>query len=112
MRASYKDKYGPLGMIAVLAGRVEGTTVRVETWVMSCRAFSRRVEHQCLAELFRRFGADVVALGFQPTDRNQPLQEFLTSFGEGTPPSRAQITREMFQSACPRLHHRLNPTST
>ena len=50
--ASYKDKFGPLGKIAVIAGRQNGTKLSVDAWVMSCRAFSRRIEYACLEELF------------------------------------------------------------
>src|SRR5581483_8479195 len=44
----YEDKFGPLGTIAVVTGRRAGDEVRVERWVMSCRAFSRRIEHATL----------------------------------------------------------------
>ena len=33
---SYRDKYGPLGKIAVLSGRCTDAAIRVEHWVMSC----------------------------------------------------------------------------
>src|SRR5262249_23709412 len=46
--AGYQDKFGPLGKIAVLQGRLEGRVLQVGTWVMSCRAFGRRIEHRCL----------------------------------------------------------------
>src|SRR5262249_8165422 len=39
---SYQDKFGPLGKIAVIQGFQENDTLRVGTWVMSCRAFARR----------------------------------------------------------------------
>ena len=59
---SYEDKFGPLGTIAVLAGRVEGDCLHVDTWVMSCRAFARRIEHQTLKMLFDSTGASGNAL--------------------------------------------------
>lgn len=79
MVASYKDKYGPLGKVAVVCGFRQANAVRIETWVMSCRAFSRRIEHRCLEELFHRFTADQVTFDFQQTERNAPLEEFLTA---------------------------------
>ena len=60
LAASYRDKYGPLGTIAVLAGRQQGEVAVVEVWAASCRAFSRRIEHRCLERLFDRFGADAI----------------------------------------------------
>jgi predicted enzyme involved in methoxymalonyl-ACP biosynthesis len=43
---------------------------------MSCRAFSRRIEHHTLASLLRQTHAEQIEFLFQPTERNQPLQEF------------------------------------
>ena len=58
LAVDYRDNFGPLGTIAVLAGRVQGDSLRLDTWVMSCRAFSRRVEHSCLAALFEKLRRD------------------------------------------------------
>ncbi len=75
---SYTDKYGPLGKIAVVAGRQEARKLKIDTWVMSCRAFSRRIEHRCLEELFAKFDVDEIELDYLRTERNGPLCEFLT----------------------------------
>src|SRR4029079_2415855 len=53
--ANYRDKYGQLGKIAVLGARAGCEELLVDVWVMSCRAFSRRIEHQCLRQLFDTF---------------------------------------------------------
>ncbi|HEX4032104.1 MAG TPA: HAD-IIIC family phosphatase [Terracidiphilus sp.] len=84
--ASYRDKFGPLDKIAVMAGSLQGTKVTVSTWVMSCRAFSRRIEHKCLAELIGRFRPDEIVFDFLRTEQNGPFCEF---FGEmtGTAPA-------------------------
>ena len=52
---SYKDKFGALGKIAVVQGRALESHLYIDTWVMSCPAFSRRIEFAVLAELFRRY---------------------------------------------------------
>jgi FkbH-like protein len=75
--ASYRDKFGSLGKIAALAGRREGRELFIEVWVMSCRAFSRRIEHKCLEELFARFDVDEILLDFAPSPRNGPFRSFL-----------------------------------
>ena len=74
---SYEDKFGPLGVIGVVAGKKAGETLEISTWVMSCRAFSRRIEFHTLECLFEASGARNLSLLFQPTERNLPLQEFL-----------------------------------
>jgi FkbH-like protein len=78
---SYEDRFGPLGVIAVMAGRQEGEVAEVTSWVLSCRAFSRKIEQHMLDYLFQARGVTAVRLAFQPTERNGPMQEFLQSFG-------------------------------
>lgn len=76
MTVTYEDKFGPLGKIAALLGKPDGRRVQIDFWVMSCRAFSRRVEHQTLRQIFAKFEADEIRFDYQPTPRNGPLQEF------------------------------------
>jgi FkbH-like protein len=76
---SYKDKYGPLGKIAVLAGSLEGKSLHLPVWVMSCRAFSRRIEYRCLEDLFQRFALEKIVFEFTATPKNGPIREFLAS---------------------------------
>src|SRR5262249_16456160 len=85
LRATYKDKFGPVGTIAVLAGRrgPGSDTLEIDVWVMSCRAFSRRIEHRCLDQLFQCFGVAQIAFDYQPTPRNGPLRDFFSSLLEG-----------------------------
>lgn len=85
MLVSYKDKFGPLGKIAVITGRLN-RKLNIDLWVMSCRAFSRRIEHRCLEELFAKFDVEEIELDYVRTDRNSPLSEFLTEI-LGTAPS-------------------------
>src|SRR5262249_31319832 len=85
LRAAYKDKFGPLGTIAILAGRRQSDQVVIETWVMSCRAFSRRIEYRCLERVFPWFAVEQVAFDFQPTPRNGAFQEFLAGLLGGPP---------------------------
>jgi FkbH-like protein len=77
MTVSYKDKFGPLGKIAVIVGR-GSKKLKVDMWVMSCRAFSRGIEYRCLEELFAKFDVDEIELDYSRTDRNSPLTQFLT----------------------------------
>ena len=79
VRVSYRDKFGPLGMIAVITGRTSSRSPSVSSWVMSCRAFSRRIEHQCLKSLFERLATETLRFEFQETPRNGPLRDFFTT---------------------------------
>jgi FkbH-like protein len=103
---SYEDKFGPLGVIAVIAGKRAADTLEITTWVMSCRAFSRRIEFHTLDYLFTASGARNISLAFQPTERNQPLQEFLQTIGaEGS-----VLSREKFTARGHELPHQVSVT--
>jgi len=79
--------------------------------VMSCRAFSRRIEHRCLAWVFDHFGVGEVALRFVSTARNGPLQEFLATLLGPPPWESLHITRAVFQEKCPVLYHSVLETA-
>lgn len=81
--ASYEDKFGPLGKIAVISGRQNGDSVSVDHWVMSCRAFSRRIEHGMLLYLFQKLSVQTADFDFAITPRNGPLQDFVAIVMEG-----------------------------
>lgn len=106
MLVAYQDKFGPLGKIAVLAGH-RGRRVRIETWVMSCRAFSRRIEHRCLEEIFARFDAEEIEFDFVATPRNAPIRIFLTEILGESPESGCCLTRRTFLERGPKTHHRV-----
>jgi FkbH-like protein len=75
--ADYLDKHGSLGKISVVSGVLTGGTFTVDSWVLSCRAFSRRIEFAVTDFLFRHFGLEKIDLAFTPTVRNGPTQDFL-----------------------------------
>jgi FkbH-like protein len=103
---SYQDRFGPLGRIATLVGTRLGSCVTITHWVMSCRAFSRQLEYHTLDSLFRQSNAEEVEFAFQPTERNQPLQEFLRHIGvhqNGSGSSR--LSRSQFLSRPEALPH-------
>ena len=104
---SYQDKFGQLGKIAVLQGRQDGESLHIATWVMSCRAFSRRVEHQCLKNLFEQYGATKIVLEFSPTAKNGPLQDFFATILGERPDGPFDVTRAQFEQSCPSLYHRV-----
>jgi FkbH-like protein len=110
LAVSYKDKFGPLGKIAVIMGKSCRKKLCINTWVMSCRAFSRRIEHQCLHYLFDRLGVDEIAFDYQPTPRNGPLREFFE--GLGIVPSSAPVllSQEQFTAKVPPLFHHVEGT--
>jgi FkbH-like protein len=105
MTISYADKYGALGKIVVLLGRMQGKAAAIDSWVMSCRAFSRRIEHQCLNWLFENFDLQEITFAYQPTDRNKPIQDFLSAMTTSPLTTDVRISRVDFSEKCPPLFH-------
>jgi FkbH-like protein len=103
--AEYKDKFGPLGKIAVTAGRKQGQVLCIDTWVMSCRAFSRRIEYGHLVELLRKFDADEVEFDYQPTPRNRPFLDFLMTVSGEEPRGRIRLTAQAILERKPRTFY-------
>jgi FkbH-like protein len=101
---AYQDRYGPLGKIAVLAGQRRECGLCLDTWVMSCRAFARRIEHRCLQLLFGLTHAGEIEFAFEETPRNGPLRDFLESLLGGSPAFGCRLSRAAFEAKCPPLH--------
>jgi FkbH-like protein len=80
--AHVKDRFGDYGLVATALMRRSANALRVDTFLLSCRALGRRVEHQMLQAMLDRARAwDVEALEipFFRTGKNQPAFEFLQS---------------------------------
>ena len=108
LTCTYKDKFGALGKIAVLAGVVNPEHIRVEHWVMSCRAFARRIEFACLRHLFENFAVDRIVLDYRRTERNRPLQELLESLGlDQSHGGEITLSKEQFLARAPKVYHRV-----
>jgi len=107
LSAAYEDRFGPLGVIAVLQCQVNGLRAVVNTWVLSCRAFGRRIEHAILQMLFDRPNVREVEFNFISTERNGPLQDFLTEILGSKPAGQAVLSREQFERSCPQLYHEI-----
>ena len=107
---SYEDRFGPLGRIAVIGGYREKDRCYVDTWVMSCRAFSRQIEFQSIRQLFAKSGASEIRFRFKPTDRNGPLQTFFALFFNGGAGAEGelQLRPDDFERLCPSLSHQVN----
>lgn len=105
---SYEDRFGPLGTIGVMSGRIVDGELELTSWVLSCRAFSRRIEDHMLDYLFNQHGVAAVRLAFQPTERNQPLRDYLGRLGSGTDADIApSFTREQFDQQIKNLPHQV-----
>src|SRR5271157_2354009 len=107
LTVSYEDKYGLLGKIAVILGKATGRKVTVNVWAMSCRAFSRRIEHQCLNYLLEKFGPDEIIFDYEATPRNGPLQDFFKELLGAPPVPGMSLSKELITMNLPELFHRV-----
>lgn len=78
---SYSDRFGVLGVIGVIAGVMEGASLNVDVWVLSCRAFSRAIEQHVLAGLADRYGLTEFGFDFVKTEKNAVTARILGDLG-------------------------------
>lgn len=110
---AYADRFGALGTIGVVAGRPlhdEGSAsvFEVTHWVLSCRAFSRRIEDHTLQYLFDSRGVDRVRLAYRVTAKNQPFQEFVARLGAAPgPDGSVEVGRDDLARVARELPHRV-----
>jgi FkbH-like protein len=112
LTVSYQDKYGSLGKVAVILGTSGECKLNVKCWVMSCRAFSRRIEYQCLRYLFEKLGSDEILFEYESTPRNGPVQDFLKELLGSPPSGRALLSRERFEMNVPALFHQVTEVTS
>ena len=79
-----KDRFGDHGLISIVIGRVAGSTMEIDTWLMSCRVLKRQVEEEVLNELARlavkRDCARLEGL-YLPTAKNEMVRDFYPRMG-------------------------------
>lgn len=79
------DKFGDYGLIAVvLALPEDAATLKVDTWLMSCRAMGRTVEHftlNHLAVLAKGKNYSRILAEYLPTPKNTPVSTLLPDLG-------------------------------
>jgi FkbH-like protein len=106
-----QDRFGSLGLTGVIIFRVVGGSLAADTFLLSCRALGRGVEHRMLArlgEIALERGLGRVEIPFVPAQRNRPAALFLESLRAADPdgvyrfPAReaARMEFKVVQAAC------------
>jgi FkbH-like protein len=78
------DRFGSYGLAGVIVFRAGTGALLIDTFLLSCRALGRGVEHRMLAalgEIARRRGLRTVEARFVRSQRNRPALLFLESVG-------------------------------
>ena len=81
-----KDRFGDYGLVGVLIFEARADSLIVDTFLLSCRALGRGVEHQMLARLgqmAKQRGLSHVGLRCIPSKKNRPALDFVEGVAEG-----------------------------
>ena len=79
-----RDRFGDYGLVGALIYFARGRDLEVDTFLLSCRALGRGVEHQMLSALGREAAEqkmDCVAVRLVPSKKNLPARDFLEKTG-------------------------------
>lgn len=84
LRVEVRDRFGDYGLVGLILFACDNNKLRVDSFLLSCRALGRGVEHQMLAKL-GKIAADRgvygVELVYVKTKKNEPALNFLESLG-------------------------------
>lgn len=98
--AHVRDRFGDYGLVGAVLFRRDALVFDVDTFVLSCRALGRGVEHRIVNELARvaqEEAVESIVLRYRQTGRNVPAWQFLegtfAQFGsESADLSRSEVT--------------------
>src|SRR6185369_8656684 len=86
LTVSVSDRFGDYGLVGVLIWQTARDTIKVDTFLLSCRVLGKGIEHRMLARLgqiAQAQGVRWVQLPFIASARNKPALDFLESVGSG-----------------------------
>lgn len=101
---SYQDKFGALGKIGLLMGVNGEQTFVIDQWVLSCRAFGRRIEHATLHTLGDLFAPETIRFRYEATAKNGPTLDFLQSLAI----ENYEISAESTLASMPTVHAKVS----
>jgi FkbH-like protein len=84
LAVTVKDRFGSYGLTGAVIFRAAGESLDVDTFLLSCRALGRGVEHRMIArlgEMALERGVERISVPFVRAQRNRPAELFLNSLG-------------------------------
>jgi FkbH-like protein len=79
-----RDRFGDIGLVGAVLARHDGAVLRIENFLLSCRAFARGIEETCLVWVLRHArdtGARAVVADYRRSARNQRVAGFYPRHG-------------------------------
>jgi len=84
LSARLKDRFTDYGLISVFLGSIKGPVLTVDTWLMSCRVFSRGMERflfSHVVEICKRRGISRIKGLYIPSKKNRIVEDLYKSLG-------------------------------
>lgn len=78
------DKFGDNGITSAIIGKIQGTTLDIELWIMSCRVFKRHLEYamfDALVAAAKKRGITTITGCWLPTAKNLLVKDFYATIG-------------------------------
>lgn len=78
------DKFGDNGVVSVVIGKKDGTTLNIDLWLMSCRVLKRDMEFAMLDTLVKKCreqGITTIKGYYYPTAKNKMVRDLFGTFG-------------------------------
>lgn len=82
--AKVSDKYGDMGLVAVLMLSYKADIVFIDDFLMSCRVMSRKIEDDIIGKVmddFNYLGINRVVAYYRPTSKNKPVEKLWDRLG-------------------------------
>ncbi|CCT58816.1 HAD-IIIC family phosphatase [Acetobacter pasteurianus] len=79
-----KDKFGDHGIVSSLIGKIKGNTLRIDSWLMSCRVFSRTLEQFIMNDLLsfcQNRGIENIEGEYIPSTKNKVVSNLYRDLG-------------------------------
>jgi len=79
-----KDRFGDYGLVGVAAYSIHRERMSVDSFLLSCRALGRRIEHAVishLVEIADMAGCSLLSIEYRETGRNHLVRSFLVDIG-------------------------------
>ena len=102
LTVNVKDRFGSYGLTGVMLYRCQGAALVADTFLLSCRALGRGVEHRMVArmgEIATERGLARVEIPFVASGRNRPAGLFLESLADAGPDGVFRMTASEAASA-------------
>jgi FkbH-like protein len=78
------DKFGDYGLTGIVSGSINGDSMILVDFILSCRVFGRKIEQVMLAQLFQyaqNKGLKTICAEYLPTKKNKPTFQFFSQSG-------------------------------